>query len=90
MSSNDANDHWDFYFCEIDSKPHSTMVDLSLFDVAPLATLSVFHCIELELRHPNPKHDMTTNEEFQPLKDLEDLIDQSLNQGIEVHCASNW
>ncbi len=80
MSSNDL---WDFYFCEIDGKPHSNMVKLSLFDVAPIVPLSFFHCIEISLRHPNPENGMTTNEEFQTLKDLEDLIEQNETRNLE-------
>ena len=77
MSSDLSSDHWDFYSCEIDDKPHSTLVNLSLFNVAPIDTLAVFRCIEVKLRHPNPDHGMTTNEEFQPLSDMEDLIGKS-------------
>lgn len=74
MSTDKSNEHWDFYSCQIDDKPHSTMVNLALVDIAPITNLSVFYCVEVKLRHPSPKHGMTTNEEFQPLSDLEDLI----------------
>lgn len=74
MSSEDSNDNWDFYFCEIDGKPHSTMVNLSLFDMAPMKELGIFHCIEVHLQHPNPEHGMSTNEEFETLQAMGDLI----------------
>lgn len=74
MSTDQSKDYWDFYSCEIEGKPHSTMVNLSLFDIAPKPKLDVFHCLEITLKYPNPEHGMTTNEEFQPLSDMEDLI----------------
>lgn len=74
MSTDQSTDRWDFYSCEIEGMPHSTMVNLSLFDLAPQPKLSVFHCLEITLKHPNPEHGMTTNEEYQPLRDMEDLI----------------
>lgn len=83
MSSGKSSEHWDFYFCEIDGAPHSTMVNLSLLDVAPIAALCEFYCIEINLMHPNPENGMTTSEESQPLKDLEDFIDDSLTGAIK-------
>ncbi len=83
MSSDISSDLWDFYSCEIDDKPHSTMVNLSLFDVAPIQKLSLFCCIEVKLRYPNPKNGMTTNEEFQTLSDMEDLIFQSQTMDLK-------
>ena len=77
MSSVESTDRWDFYSCEIEGKPHSTMVNLSLFEFAPKPKLNVFHCMEIKLKYPNPEHGMTTNEEFLPLSDMEDLIHRS-------------
>lgn len=76
MTSDSSTDHWDFYSCEIDGQPHSTMVNLSLFGLAPIPKLSFFHCIEVTLKYPDPEHGMTTNEDFQPLNDMEDWIQQ--------------
>lgn len=83
MSSDSPGDYWDFYSCEIDGKPHSTMVNLSYLDVAPVAALSLFCCIEVQLQHPHPEHGMTTNEEFQPLSDLEDFIGQKQSGNLK-------
>ena len=33
-----STDYWDFYFCSIDDSPHSTLVNLSFFDIAPEAS----------------------------------------------------
>jgi len=77
VSSEKSTDRWDFYSCEIEGKPHSTMVNLSLFNIAPIPKLNFFYCLEVTLRHPDPEHGMTTNEEFQPLSDIEDLIHRS-------------
>lgn len=77
MSPDRSSDRWDFYSCEIEGNPHSTMVNLSLFEMAPIPKLNVFHCLEITLKHPSPKHGMTTNEEFQPLSDMEYLIERN-------------
>lgn len=82
MSANKSTDSWDYYFCEIEGNPHSTMVNLSLFEIAPIPKLNMFHCLEITLKHPNPEHGMTTNEEFQPLSDMEDLIDRSETEDL--------
>lgn len=77
MSSDESTDRWDFYSCSIEDKPHSTMINLSLFDIAPIQKLNRFHGLEITLKHPHPEHGMTTDEEFQALCDLEDLIEQN-------------
>lgn len=77
MISEETTDHWDFYACEIEGKPHSTMVNLSFSETAPILKLTLFHCLEIALKHPDPKHGMTTREEFQPLSEMEDLIFRS-------------
>jgi len=76
MSLNSSDDRWDFYSCQINDVPHSTMVNLSLLDPAPIKALGIFHCIEIDLKHPDPKHGMSTDEEFQTLNDIEDVIFQ--------------
>ncbi|MTH94782.1 DUF695 domain-containing protein [Roseibium sp. RKSG952] len=82
MSPDRSTDCWDFYSCEIEGKPHSTMVNLSLFEFAPIPKLNMFHCLEITLKHPNPEHGMATNEEFQPLSDIEDLICRSETEDL--------
>jgi hypothetical protein len=77
MSSEPQSDHWDFYSCVIDDKPHSTFVNLSLFDIAPIQTLSMFCGLEVKLKYPHPEHGMTTSEEFQILSDMEDMIGEN-------------
>ncbi len=74
MSLHTASDNWDFYSCSIEEKPHSTMVNLSLHDLAPIRGLDWFHCLEVLLKSPNPQNGMTTNEEFEPLSEIEDFI----------------
>ncbi|MES0864183.1 DUF695 domain-containing protein [Ruegeria sp. SCPT10] len=83
MSSDTQKEHWDFYSCEIEGKPYSTMVNLSLVDVAPVLKLNVFHCIEVKLHYPDPNHGMTTAGEYQTLSDLEDLIFASQTDQIK-------
>ena len=83
MPSDVSTDRWDFYACEIEGKPHSTMVNLSLFESAPIPKLNLFYCLEITLKHPDPEHGMTTNEEFQPLSDMEDLIHQNETEHLK-------
>jgi regulator of RNase E activity RraB len=83
MTSWMESDHWDFYSCEIEGKPHSTMVNLSLFNVAPIRMLNTFYCIEVTLRHPSPIHGMTMSEEVPVLNDIEDLIGENQTAGLK-------
>ncbi len=77
------NDHWDFYSCEIEGKPHSMMVNLSLIDVAPISSLTLFQCLEVTLRYPNPKHGMTTKQEYEALKEMDELVDRSETKDLK-------
>ncbi len=83
MPSDMSNEQWEFYSCEIDSKPHSTMVDLSYFDLAPINELKRFHCFEVALVYPNLNNGMTTNQESQVLNKMEDLIIQSQTSDLK-------
>ncbi len=76
MPTDATTDRWDFYACEIEAKPHLTMVNLSLFELAPIQGLNLFHCLEITLKHPDPEHGMPSKEEFQSLSHMEDLIHQ--------------
>lgn len=69
-----GEDNWDFYFCTIDDQPHSTFVNLTIGEMAPIAELPIFHGIDLVLHHPNPENGMTTNTEFERLCQIEDMI----------------
>ena len=83
METNAGEDQWDFYFCEIDGKPHSTMVNLSLVSIAPLPGLSLFHCLAVTLKRPNPGNGMTTREEFQALRDIDEVIFGSQSEQLK-------
>jgi uncharacterized protein YaaR (DUF327 family) len=83
MSPETQSDHWDFYSCVIDDKPHSTFVNLSLFKVAPIQSLGIFCGLEVRLKYPHPKHGMSTDEEFQTLSDMEDLIRENQTKGLK-------
>lgn len=77
MAANEIDEHWNFYSCEIEGMPHSTMVNLSLFEVAPLPDLTNFCALEVTLKFPNPEHGMTTSEEVESLNKIEALIEQN-------------
>jgi hypothetical protein len=83
MSSETQSDHWDFYSCVIGDKPHSTFVNLSLFEIAPIQTLNMFCGLEVRLKYPHPKHGMSTDEEFQTLNDMEDLFRENQTSGLK-------
>lgn len=83
MSIVSSTDYWDFYFCSIDDSPHSTLVNLSFFDIAPMRFLTTFHCIEVDLNYPNPENGMTTNEESEVLEKLDGLIDHFVSENLK-------
>ncbi|WP_095589062.1 DUF695 domain-containing protein [Actibacterium ureilyticum] len=83
MSSGFADSRWDFYSCEIDGMPHSTMVDLSVAEAAPIEGLTTFYCVAFKLQNPHPEHRMSTNAEFQTLCDIEDLIEQQQTKQLK-------
>jgi hypothetical protein len=74
MEDGSDEDTWDFYSCSIDDLPHSTFVNLSIANRAPIAELPMFKAIEVTLLHPNPDTQMSTNAEFDRLSDMEDFI----------------
>ena len=82
MSLHTSSDNWDFYSCSIEEKPYSTMVNLSLHDLAPIRGLDWLHCLEVTLKSPNPETGMTTNEEFEPLSEIEDFIAQNESESL--------
>ena len=82
MTTETFSEDWNFYFCHIDDKPHSTMVNLSLFNVAPIPELNQFHALEVTLRYPSQEHGMTTDKEFAVLSEMGDLIDNSQTQHL--------
>ncbi|MEM8649542.1 MAG: DUF695 domain-containing protein [Pseudomonadota bacterium] len=82
-STNMSDERWDFYSCNIDGKPHSTMVNLSLFSDAPIDKLSMFHCIAVNLKFPHPEHGMTTDDEYQVLYEMEDFIFENQNTELK-------
>jgi regulator of RNase E activity RraB len=74
MENRSNDDTWDFYSCSIDDLPHSTFVNLSLTERAPIADLPIFKAIEVTLLQPNPDTQMSTNAEFDRLSEMEDFI----------------
>ncbi len=64
---------WDFYFCTIEEKPASIMVDLALLDLAPIADKTDFIQIAVELNQSN-EHGLTTPGEAEVLYVMEDRL----------------
>ena len=78
----ETEETWEFYSCQIEEKPHSTLVNMSLREMAPFEDLRLFICLELHLRLPHPEHGMSTQEEFETLCDLEDLVLEKQSQNL--------
>ena len=70
------DERWDFCFAHIDGKPHSTMVNLSLYDVAPIRKLEFFHGIEFALKQRHPENGMSVGAEADLLDQIEDFFFQ--------------
>lgn len=80
---------WDFYFCTIEEQPASIMVDLALFDLAPIAEKVDFIQVAVDLNEPN-EHGLTTPGEAEILYVLEDRLAEHLATNLSgVYAGRN-
>ncbi|MEL6651374.1 MAG: DUF695 domain-containing protein [Bacteroidota bacterium] len=80
---------WDFYFCTIEDKPASIMVDLALKSASPIADKAEFIQISVSLRQPN-EHGLTTPAEAETLYVMEDRLAEHLAQNLQgVYAGRN-
>ncbi|MEZ4827797.1 MAG: DUF695 domain-containing protein [Bacteroidia bacterium] len=73
---------WDFYFCTVEDKPASIMLDLALIHAAPVSENTEFLQIIITLNSPN-EHGLTSPAEAEILYIMEDRLAEqiSLNLG---------
>lgn len=74
MNQPTQDDIWNLYSCAIEDRPHSTFVNLSIGEQSLIPPLPVFYGIDGVLQTPYPNQGMTTDNEFDRLCDLGDLI----------------
>lgn len=72
---------WDFYFCTIEDKPASIMVDLALNTDSPIADKAEFIQIAVTLNQPN-QHGLTTPAEAETLYVLEDRLAEHMSKNL--------
>jgi uncharacterized protein (TIGR01619 family) len=69
--------HWDFYFFVVDGKPCSTMLDLGLVTLAPIANRPWLLCVRIPLLKPRADG-LTDNTEAEELGKLEEAFQRSI------------
>lgn len=82
------SDEWDFYFCHVDDKPASIYVDVGLHGEVPLPALPDRAYLSVIMRQPRPDG-LSSQEEFDALKALEDAIDEKLVSPRTVYVGRN-
>ncbi|MEM6346618.1 MAG: DUF695 domain-containing protein [Bacteroidota bacterium] len=80
---------WDFYFCTIEDKPASIMVDLALNSASPIADQAEFIQIAVQLNQPN-QHGLTTPAEAETLYVMEDRLAEHMSHNLNgVYAGRN-
>lgn len=70
-------DDWDTYFCNVDDKPASILVDLGAAEAAPLEGLPYMGHVSLALLDPD-ENGFSSREEYGALYQLEDALESAL------------
>lgn len=70
-------DNWDSYFCHVDGKPASILVNLALAARAPLAACPVLGYVSVALREPD-ELGFPGDREYAALGELEDRLEEAL------------
>ncbi|MDX2249724.1 MAG: DUF695 domain-containing protein [Bacteroidia bacterium] len=69
---------WDFYFCTIEDKPASIMLDLALIHTIPVAEKTEFIQVMIDLNFPN-EHGLTNPAEAEILYIMEDHLAEHIS-----------
>lgn len=77
----DISPEWEFYFCTVEDKPASIMLNLALFQVAPIIEKSEFIQVTVNLNEPN-EHGLTTQGEAEILYVIEDQLADHLAETL--------
>lgn len=75
--------HWDFYFFVVDGKPCSTMLDLGLITLAPVASRPWLLCVRIPLLKPR-SDGLTDNAEAEELGKLEETLQRAISAGCDA------
>ena len=73
----DTINEWDFYFCTVEDKPASIMLDLALIQHATIAEKADFIQVSVNLNTPN-EHGLTSQGEAEILYVIEDQLSAHL------------
>lgn len=76
------SDEWDFYPLRVDDQPASIFVNLSLAKMAPISGKPHMSYISIRMRQPR-EDGLSSQEEFQALGDLEDLIVEAATENAD-------
>jgi GNAT superfamily N-acetyltransferase len=71
------SDNWDSYFCTVDGKAASILLDLTYGDQAPLRSAPVVGYLRLSVRSPDDDG-FPQEDEFNDLHAVEDALDQAV------------
>jgi uncharacterized protein (TIGR01619 family) len=82
-----SDSDWDFYQCNVNSKPASIYVDLGLRSVAPDLNRNIILCIWVYFKHPNPENGLSTQQEFETLSSIEDALSEALVSNFSASYA---
>ncbi|WP_297576380.1 DUF695 domain-containing protein [uncultured Deefgea sp.] len=75
---------WDFYLCNVNSKPASIYVDLGLKKRAPDSSRCIALCIWVYFNHPNPDNGFSTQQEFEALCAIEDALSEAMTNSFSA------
>ena len=85
------SDDWDVYFCRVNDKPASILLDLGLGREAPLPGLSLMAYISLDFQNPD-ENGMSRREEYDRLMEIEDALTAALDNKSSLYvgrCTTN-
>jgi uncharacterized protein (TIGR01619 family) len=72
---------WDFYFCTVEDKPASIMLDLALIQKSPIESKIDFIQLSLDLKKPN-EYGLTSQGEAEILYIIEDQLAEHLSVSL--------
>ncbi|GIW94551.1 MAG: hypothetical protein KatS3mg110_2592 [Pirellulaceae bacterium] len=76
---------WDFYFCELNGRPASILLDLAYGETGPVAGLNECLIMRLTLREVR-EDGLPTRAENERLAELEDALEQAWEAGADDVC----
>lgn len=74
---------WDCYACLVDEKSASCYLNLALNDIFPIPTKPNVLFVQIKMNQPR-EDGLSSEEEFQPLIDLEDAVIAQISEQLEA------